>query len=448
DSLDVNDVTELAKRGRAVREAIMATPLPKPLEDAVTEAWRRVAPSPDTAFAVRSSATAEDLPEASFAGQQETLLNVVGIDAIIRAIHEVFASLFNDRAISYRIHHGFAHEDVALSAGVQRMVRSDTGSAGVMFTIDTESGFRDLVLITSSYGLGESVVQGADNPDELYLYKPALRSGNVAIVRKNLGSKATRMIYSSDRAKRVEVVEVAPDERARFSLSDADATALAKQGLIIEEHYGRPMDIEWAKDGETGELFILQARPETVQSRGVHGRVKFTLKERGRILAEGRSIGQRIGSGTAKVVRDASPIHLIEDGDVLVTDMTDPDWEPILKRAAATETVPHGRPVTVSCAEGDVGYVFDGALDYEEQTIETGAMPELPVKIMMNVGNPDRAFAFASLPHRGVGLARLEFIINRMIGVHPLALIEYDAQEAAVRAQIDELMAGYPDPVR
>ena len=477
DSLDVNDVADLARRGRAVREAIMSTPLPKPLADAVTEAWRRVAPSPDTAFAVRSSATAEDLPEASFAGQQETLLNVVGIDAIIRAIHEVFASLFNDRAISYRIHHGFAHEDVALSAGVQRMVRSDTGSAGVMFTIDTESGFRDLVLITSSYGLGESVVQGAVNPDELYLYKPALRSGNVAIVRKNLGSKATRMIYSSDRAKRVEVVEVAPDERARFSLSDADATALAKQGLIIEEHYGRPMDIEWAKDGETGELFILQARPETVQSRGARGQVKFRLKERGRILAEGRSIGQRIGSGPAKIVNDASSIHLVEDGDVLVTDMTDPDWEPVMKRAAAivtnrggrtchaaiiarelgipavvgctnaTETVPHGRPVTVSCAEGDVGYVFDGALDYEEQTIETGAMPEIPVKIMMNVGNPDRAFAFASIPNHGVGLARLEFIINRMIGVHPLALIEYDAQEADVRGRIDEMMAGYPDPV-
>ncbi len=477
DSLDVSDVTELAKRGRAVREAIMGTPLPKPLEEAVTAAWRRVAVSPDTAFAVRSSATAEDLPEASFAGQQETLLNVVGIDAIIRAIHEVFASLFNDRAISYRIHHGFAHEDVALSAGVQRMVRSDKGSAGVMFTLDTESGFRDVVFITSSYGLGESVVQGAVNPDEFYLYKPALRSGKVALIRKNLGSKATKLIYSSDPDKRVEVVDVDPRDRARFSLTDADATELAKQGLVIEGHYGRPMDIEWAKDGETGELFILQARPETVQSRGVHARVKFRLKERGHVLAEGRSIGQRIGVGTAKVVRDASSIHLIEDGDVLVTDMTDPDWEPIMKRAAAivtnrggrtchaaiiarelgipavvgctnaTETVPHGRVVTVSCAEGDVGYVFDGALEYEEQTIETGAMPEIPVKIMMNVGNPDRAFAFASLPHRGVGLARLEFIINRMIGVHPLALIEYDAQDDAVRTQIDEMMAGYPDPV-
>ena len=477
DSLDVDDVVELAKRGRAVREAIMSTPLPKSLEEAVTEAWRQVAPSPDTAFAVRSSATAEDLPEASFAGQQETLLNVVGIDAIIRGIHEVFASLFNDRAISYRVHHGFAHEDVALSAGIQRMVRSDIGSAGVMFTLDTESGFRDLVLITSAYGLGESVVQGSVNPDEFYLYKPALGSGKVAIVRKNLGSKATRIVYSSDPEKRVEVVDVDPRDRAKFSLSDADATALAKQGVIIEKHYGRPMDIEWAKDGETGELFILQARPETVQSRVAAGRVRFRLEERGPVLAQGRSIGQRIGRGKAKIVEDPGSIHLIEDGDVLVTDMTDPDWEPVMKRCAAivtnrggrtchaaivarelgipavvgcgnaTETVPHGRVVTVSCAEGDEGYVYDGALDYEEQTIETGTMPEIPVKIMMNVGNPDRAFAFASIPNHGVGLARLEFIINRMIGVHPLALIEYDAQEADVRARIDEMAAGYADPV-
>jgi len=477
DSLDVDDVAELAKRGRAVREAIMSTPLPKPLEEAVTEAWRRVAPTPDTAFAVRSSATAEDLPEASFAGQQETLLNVVGIDAIIRGIRQVFASLFNDRAIAYRVHHGFRHEDVALSAGIQRMVRADLGSAGVMFTLDTESGFRDIVLITSAYGLGESVVQGSVNPDEFYVYKPALESGKVAIVRKNLGSKATRIVYSSDPEKRVEVVDVDPRDRARFSLSDADATELAKQGVIIEKHYGRPMDIEWAKDGETGELFILQARPETVQSRAAEGRVRFRLKERGPVLAQGRSIGQRIGSGRAKVVQDPGSIHLIEDGDVLVTDMTDPDWEPVMKRAAAivtnrggrtchaaivarelgipavvgcgnaTDTVPHGRLVTVSCAEGDEGYVYDGALDYEEQTIETGTMPEIPVKIMMNVGNPDRAFAFASIPHRGVGLARVEFIINRMIGVHPLALLEYGAQEADVRARIDQMAAGYADPV-
>ena len=476
-SFDINDVRELAKRGRAVREAIMETPLPKPLEEAVTEAWKRIARDPETAFAVRSSATAEDLPEASFAGQQETLLNVVGIDAIIRALHEVFASLFNDRAIAYRIHHGFAHEDVALSAGIQRMVRSDIGSAGVMFTLDTESGFRDVVFITSAYGLGESVVQGAVNPDEIYVYKPALRAGKLAIVRKNLGSKATRMVYSEDRQKRVEVVDVDPSERSKFSLTDAEAIALARQGLIIEDHYRRPMDIEWAKDGETGELFILQARPETVQSRAPRGRVKFTLKQRGAVLAEGRSIGQRIGSGPAKVIKDPSSIHLIEDGDVLVTDMTDPDWEPVMKRAAAivtnrggrtchaaivarelgipavvgctnaTETVPHGRPVTVSCAEGDVGYVFDGALDFEEQLIETGSMPDIPVKIMMNVGNPDRAFAFAALPHRGVGLARVEFIINRMIGVHPLALLEYDSQESDVRTRIDEQMAGYPDPV-
>ena len=477
DSLDVSDVAELVKRGRAVREAIMSTSLPKPLEGAVTDAWRRVADRPETAFAVRSSATAEDLPEASFAGQQETLLNVVGIDAIIRAMHEVFASLFNDRAISYRVHHGFAHDAVALSVGIQRMVRSDLGAAGVMFTLDTESGFRDLVFITSSYGLGESVVQGAVNPDEFYLYKPALKQGKLAIVRKNLGSKATRMVYSSDRDKRVEVVEVDADDRSRFSLSESQAVALAQHGVIIERHYGRPMDIEWAKDGETGELFILQARPETVQSRGKGGRVEFKLEKRGPVLAEGRSIGQRIGSGKAKILGDASEMHLIEDGDVLVTDMTDPDWEPVMKRAAAivtnrggrtchaaiiarelgipavvgctnaTETVPHGRGVTVSCAEGDVGYVYDGELAFDEQTVETGEMPDIPVKLMMNVGNPDRAFAFASIPNHGVGLARLEFIINRMIGVHPLALLEYDAQEADVRARIDEHMAGYADPI-
>lgn len=477
-TLDTSDVVELAKRGRAVREAIMSTPLPKPLEEAVTAAWRRIAGGRDAAaFAVRSSATAEDLPEASFAGQQETLLNVVGIDAIVAAIHEVFASLFNDRAISYRIHHGFAHEDVALSVGVQRMVRSDLGSAGVMFTLDTESGFRDLVFITSSYGLGESVVQGAVNPDEFYLFKPALRANKLAIVRKNLGSKATRMVYSSDAGKRVEVVDVEPAERSKFSLSDADAEALAKQGLIIEEHYGRPMDIEWAKDGETGELFILQARPETVQSHGKRVRVEFKLKERGPVLAEGRSIGQRIGSGKANIVGDVDDMHLIEDGDVLVTDMTDPDWEPVMKRASAivtnrggrtchaaiiarelgipavvgcgnaTERVPHGRGVTVSCAEGDVGYVYEGELDFDENTIETGAMPDIPVKLMMNVGNPDRAFGFASIPNQGVGLARLEFIINRMIGVHPLALLEYESQPEDVRARIDEHMAGFADPI-
>ncbi len=476
-TLDINDVAELAKRGRSVREAILDTPLPPPLDAAVRSAWRAMTDDPDTAFAVRSSATAEDLPEASFAGQQETLLNVVGIDAIIRAIHEVFASLFNDRAISYRVHHGFAHEDVALSVGVQRMVRSDIGSAGVMFTLDTESGFRDVVFITSSYGLGESVVQGAVNPDEFYLFKPALAAGKLALVRKNIGSKATQMVYSSDRTRRVEIVAVDPHERARFSLTDEDAAALARQALVIERHYGRPMDIEWGKDGETGELFILQARPETVQSHLAGNRVKFALKERGEVLVEGRSIGQRIGSGIVKIVTDSSQMHLIEEGDVIVTDMTDPDWEPVMKRAAAivtnrggrtchaaiiarelgipavvgctnaTETVPDGAAVTVSCAEGDVGYVFAGALAFDEQAIETGEMPELPVKIMMNVGNPDRAFSFAAIPSDGVGLARLEFIINRMIGVHPLALLEYDAQDTAVRERIDEQMAGYPDPI-
>ena len=476
-TLDVDDVAELAKRGRSVREAILGTPLPPPLDTAVRAAWREIADDPEMAWAVRSSATAEDLPEASFAGQQETLLNVVGIDAIIHSIREVFASLFNDRAISYRVHHGFAHEDVALSVGVQRMVRSDIGSAGVMFTLDTESGFRDVVFITSSYGLGESVVQGAVNPDEFYLYKPALEAGKLAIVRKNIGSKATRMVYSHDRAQRVEIVAVDAADRTRFSLSDADAAELARQALVIEHHYGRPMDIEWGKDGETGELFILQARPETVQSHLSRSRVKFALKERGRVLAEGRSIGQRIGRGVAKIVNDAAQMHLIKEGDVIVTDMTDPDWEPVMKRAAAivtnrggrtchaaiiarelgipavvgctnaTEMVPDGAAVTVSCAEGDVGYVFEGALAFDEQAVETGEMPDLPVKIMMNVGNPDRAFSFAAIPNHGVGLARLEFIINRMIGVHPIALLEYDAQETAVRERIDEQMAGYPDPI-
>jgi pyruvate,water dikinase len=431
----------------------------------------------EIAVAVRSSATAEDLPEASFAGQQETFLNVRGAPAVLRAMHEVFASLFNDRAIAYRVHQGFEHAAVALSAGVQHMVRSDLGAAGVMFTLDTDSGFRDVVFITASYGLGETVVQGAVNPDEFYVYKPALRAGKHAIIRKNLGGKAIKMIYAAHGAQRVATVEVAAAERARFSLNDADILTLARQALVIEEHYGRAMDIEWGKDGASGEIFILQARPETVQSRS--GRViqRFSLKRRSTILATGRSIGQRIGAGPARVVRNASEMARVQTGDVLVADMTDPDWEPVMKRASAivtnrggrtchaaiiarelgvaavvgcgdaTERVRESQEVTVSCAEGETGYVYEGVLDFERKQIELDALPKIPVNIMMNVGNPDRAFDFAGIPHRGVGLARLEFIINRMIGVHPRALLDFDRLDGELQEQIRVQMAGYSDPV-
>jgi pyruvate,water dikinase len=478
-SLDVNDVDALAHCGADVRALVRATPLPPSLNAAVTAAWTQLSDGgADVAVAVRSSATAEDLPEASFAGQQETLLNVVGIDAVIAGIHEVYASLYNDRAIAYRVHQGFNHRDVALSVGIQRMVRCDLGAAGVMFTLDTESGFREVVFITAAYGLGESVVQGAVNPDEFYVYKPALRKGHYPIIRRNLGSKATKMVYARSADERVQVVAVDEADQRRFSLGDEDLVQLARQALVIEEHYGRPMDIEWGKDGVTGRLYILQARPETVQSHTSQTSVRFALKERGPVLAKGRSIGQRVGSGAARIIPNAKSVSLVRDGDVIVTDMTDPDWEPVMKRAAAivtnrggrtchaaiiarelgipavvgcgnaTATIPDGRSVTVSCAEGDEGFVYDGALAYEEREARVTQLPEIPVKLMMNVGNPDRAFAFAAIPNCGVGLARLEFIINRMIGVHPLALIEYQAQDRDTREMIDQQMAGYDDPIR
>jgi pyruvate,water dikinase len=475
-ALDVEDVGELNRCGAEIRAAVRAKPLPAALIDAITVAWNELARGENISVAVRSSATAEDLPEASFAGQQETLLNVTGLGAVIEGVHDIYASLFNDRAIAYRVHQSFNHSDVALSVGVQRMVRSDLGAAGVMFTLDTESGFRDVVFITSAYGLGESIVQGAVNPDEFYVYKPALRAGRFAIVRRNLGAKATKLVYG-DADERVRTAEVAEAERQRFSLTDDDAAELARQALVIEEHYERPMDIEWAKDGANGRLYILQARPETVQSQITQATTRFALKERSRVLAKGRSIGQRIGCGTARIVPDAKSLSLVREGDVIVTDMTDPDWEPVMKRAAAivanrggrtchaaiiarelgipavvgcgnaTEAIPDNIVVTVSCAEGEEGLVYEGELDFEQQEVRLGKLPELPVRLMMNVGNPDRAFAFAGIPNDGVGLARLEFIINRMIGVHPLALIEYARQDRDTRASIDLHAAGYSDPI-
>ncbi len=456
---------------------IMAAPFPAALRDAVSAAWDSLQEGEDIAVAVRSSATAEDLPEASFAGQQETLLNVTSLDQVILAIHEVYASLFNDRAISYRVHQKFDHRLVALSVGVQRMVRSDLGSAGVMFTLDTESGFRDVIFITSSYGLGELVVQGAVNPDEFYVYKPGLAAGREAILRRNIGSKTIKMTYSTDPAERVVTVDVDEAERRRFSLTDEDVENLAHQAVIIEKHYGRPMDIEWGKDGSDGQLYILQARPETVQSRSGQVMVRFSLKEHSEIIVTGRSIGQRVGTGVARVVRNVAEMNLIQTGDVLVADMTDPDWEPVMKRASAivtnrggrtchaaiiarelgipavvgcgdaTAEVRNGAEITVSCAEGDEGYVYKGALRYEETEIQIEKLPEIPVKLTMNVANPDRAFTFAAIPNHGVGLARLEFIINRMIGVHPRALLELDQQDPDIQDLIAEQMAGYPDPI-
>ena len=478
EKLDVEDVDTLAKTGAEIRQWVVDTAFPERLREEVLEAYRELEKktSGELSVAVRSSATAEDLPDASFAGQQETFLNVRGEDQVIQRIHEVFASLYNDRAISYRVHHGFEHAQVALSAGIQQMVRSDTGASGVMFTLDTESGFRDVVFITSSYGLGEMVVQGAVNPDEFYVFKPTLRDGHAAILRRTLGSKLQRMIYDPD-GSGVHTEETPVELRGRFSLTDAEAEALAKQALVIEDHYGRPMDIEWGKDGDSGELYILQARPETVKSRDDAGIERYSLKQKGEVLAQGRSIGQRIGAGPAKVIASAKEMNRVEAGDVLITDMTDPDWEPVMKRASAivtnrggrtchaaiiarelgipavvgtadaTDRVPDGDPVTVSCAEGDTGYVYQGELEFDVTTSRLGEMPEIPVKIMMNVGNPDRAFDFANIPSEGVGLARLEFIINRMIGVHPKALLEYDKQDAELKKRIDEHWAGYADPV-
>ena len=475
-TLDIDDIARLTETGARIRGWIMDAPLPPGLEQAVLECYGGL--GADVAVAVRSSATAEDLPDASFAGQQETFLNVQGGPAVIEAMKKVFASLFNDRAIAYRVHQGYDHSQVALSAGIQRMVRSDLGASGVMFTLDTDSGFRDAVFITASWGLGETVVQGAVNPDEFYLYKPALRAGRRAVLRRNLGAKAIKMVYGEPgAAERVRTVEVPSAERDRFCLTDGDLVELARQALVIEDHYGRPMDIEWGKDGTTGELFILQARPETVQSRAGRTLQRYTLQQRSTVLVEGRSIGQRIGAGPCRIITDPSQMARVQPGDVLVADMTDPDWEPVMKRAAAivtnrggrtchaaiiarelgipavvgcgdaTRVLREGQPVTVSCAEGDTGFVYDGALDFDRQQVELGALPPAPVKIMMNVGNPDRAFDFAALPHCGVGLARLEFIINRMIGVHPRAVLDFDKLDVGLRAQIRAQMAGYDDPV-
>jgi pyruvate, water dikinase len=477
-SLDVDDVTRLAAAGARIRQWVLATPFPPALQQAVKDELRRMSGGTEIAVAVRSSATAEDLPDASFAGQQETFLNVRGEARVLESMHEVFASLFNDRAISYRVHQGFDHGTVALSAGVQHMVRSDLGASGVMFTLDTDSGFRDVVFITASYGLGETVVQGAVNPDEFYVYKPALRAAKHAVLRRNLGAKAIKMVYAPPgSAERVQTVAVPEADRKRFCLTDEDLIALARQALIIEEHYRQPMDIEWGKDGATGKIFILQARPETVQSRAGRTIQRFHLKSRSRVLATGRSIGQRIGSGPARIIRDVAEMARVQAGDVLVADMTDPDWEPVMKRAAAivtnrggrtchaaiiarelgipavvgcgdaTQRVREGQEVTVSCAEGDTGYVYTGLLEYERKQIELDSLPQIAVKIMMNVGNPDRAFDFAGIPNRGVGLARLEFIVNRMIGVHPRALLEYERQDDDLKAQIQSQMAGYADPV-
>jgi pyruvate, water dikinase len=478
--LDTDDVQELARAGRQIRDAVVTQPFPPDLEADIRIAYDRLAgPGGDASFAVRSSATAEDLPDASFAGQQETFLNVRGIDAILTAIREVFASLYNDRAISYRVHHRFEHETVALSAGVQRMVRSDIGASGVMFTMDTESGFTDAVFITSSYGLGEAVVQGAVNPDEFYVYKPALRAGRPAILKRGIGGKATKMVYTTDRTvgKTTEFVEVPDADRGLLSLTDAEVTELARQALVIEDHYGRPMDIEWGKDGVDGSLYILQARPETVQSRAPAGSVqRYRITHRGPLLIEGRAIGQKIGAGPVRVLESADSMHEFLPGEVLVADMTDPDWEPIMKRASAivtnrggrtchaaiiarelgipavvgtgsaTRELAAGQPVTVSCAEGDTGFVYAGILDFTVESTELDTMPDIPVKIMMNVGTPDQAFAFSRLPNAGVGLARLEFIINRQIGIHPRALLDLDQLEEPLKRQVAEAVAAYESP--
>lgn len=479
EKLDVDDVSALAQAGKSIRQWILDTRLPKSLLAEIKSAWEEMSGGKDIAVAVRSSATAEDLPDASFAGQQETFLNVRGFDNLLSAMHQVYASLFTNRAIAYRVHQGFDHSLVALSVGVQYMVRSDIGSAGVMFTLDTESGFREAVFITSSYGLGETVVQGAVNPDEFYVYKKALADDKFPILRKNLGSKAIKMVFSeeSQAGKTVDTVDVDERDSMRFSLENDEIIELARQAVTIEKHYGRPMDIEWGKDGTDGKLYILQARPETVQSRSGQTIHRFTLKSTSEVLTTGRSIGQKIGTGIARVIKGVDEMHRIQTGDVLVSDMTDPDWEPVMKKASAivtnrggrtchaaiiarelgipavvgcsdaTSVIDDGRAVTVSCAEGDEGFVYDGMLEFEEQEIELDSLPDIPVKIMMNVGNPDRAFDFSGIPNHGVGLARLEFIINRMIGVHPNALLDYDKLPDDVREAVDEQMAGYDDPV-
>ncbi|WP_404838996.1 phosphoenolpyruvate synthase [Aeromonas media] len=479
DSLDVDDIAALNRAGQQIRDWVVDAPFQPALEQAVREAYDKLSAGLEASFAVRSSATAEDMPDASFAGQQETFLNVRGIDSVMTAIKHVFASLFNDRAISYRVHQGYDHKGVALSAGVQRMVRSDLAASGVMFTLDTESGFNDVVFITGAQGLGEMVVQGAVNPDEFYVHKPTLKSGRPAVVRKTLGSKLIKMTYSEDagHGRQVKIVDTQDAERNRFCITDEEVMALAKQALIIEQHYGRPMDIEWAKDGQDGQLYIVQARPETVRSRQEANTLeRFALKQSGKVLIEGRAIGHKIGSGPARVISSISQMDEVQPGDVLVTDMTDPDWEPIMKRASAivtnrggrtchaaiiarelgipavvgcgdaTDRIEAGQLITVSCAEGDTGFIYDGELDFEVAVTEVGNMPRLPIKVMMNVGNPDRAFDFAQLPNAGVGLARLEFIINRMIGVHPKALLEFDKQSPELQATISKMIAGYDSP--
>ncbi|MRS21150.1 phosphoenolpyruvate synthase [Enterobacteriaceae bacterium RIT692] len=479
DKTDVDDVAELAQAGKQIRQWVVDTPFQPELEAAIRSAYEQLsADDADASFAVRSSATAEDMPDASFAGQQETFLNVQGYDAVIIAVKHVYASLFNDRAISYRVHQGYDHRGVALSAGIQRMVRSDLASSGVMFTIDTESGFDQVVFITSAFGLGEMVVQGAVNPDEFYVHKPTLAANRPAIVRRTMGSKKLRMVYadSQEHGEQVRIEDVEQEQRDRFSLTDDEVQALARQAVLIEQHYKRPMDIEWAKDGHTGKLFIVQARPETVRSNG-QVMERYTLQGKGKVVVEGRAIGHRIGAGEVKVIHDISEMHRIEKGDVLVTDMTDPDWEPIMKKASAivtnrggrtchaaiiarelgipavvgcgdaTDHLKDGHKVTVSCAEGDTGYVYDELLDFEVTSSQVDTMPELPLKIMMNIGNPDRAFDFACLPNEGVGLARLEFIINRMIGVHPKALLEFDQQTPELQQQIRQMMKGFDDPI-
>ena len=485
-SLDVEDVAALTAAGSEIRGWVIDAPLQADLDIDIRNAYAQLCSenassdgvNRDIAVAVRSSATAEDLPDASFAGQQETFLNVTGADDVVRKVKEVFASLYNDRAIAYRVHQGFKHEDVFLSAGVQLMVRSDVGSSGVLFTLDTESGFRDVVFITSSYGLGENVVQGAVNPDEFYVYKPTLRQGKPAILRRSLGSKQIRMVYSDSPGKRVRNEDTPADLCAKFSITDDDIHELARQALTIEAHYGRPMDIEWAKDGISGKLFIVQARPETVKSRAKATQIeRFHLQQRGDVIAEGRAIGQKIGSGVARVVRSLEDMARVQPGDVLVADMTDPDWEPVMKRAAAIvtnrggrtchaaiiarelgvpavvgtgnalELIADGVEVTVSCSEGDTGFIYGGSLPFERITTDLSHMPEAPLKIMMNVANPERAFDFGQLPNAGIGLARLEMIIAAHIGIHPNALLQYDRQDAAIRKQIDAKIAGYADPV-
>ena len=486
EGLDTDDVRRLAAVGREIREAVVAQEFPADLEADVRAAYDRLAAGAgdEASFAVRSSATAEDLPDASFAGQQETFLNVRGIDAVLHAVREVFASLYNDRAIAYRVHHGFAHADVGLSAGVQKMVRSDVGASGVMFTMDTESGFTDAVFVTSAWGLGEGVVQGAVNPDEFYVYKPSLRAGRPAILKRGVGAKLTKMVYTDDPTvgRTTEFVDVEPAQSRVLSLSDDEVTELARHALVIEEHYGRPMDIEWGKDGVDGQLYILQARPETVQSRRSGALERFSIDKAvtrdATVLVEGRAIGQKIGAGPVRVLRSIDQMSDFVEGEVLVADMTDPDWEPIMKRASAivtnrggrtchaaiiarelgipaivgttdgTRTLADGAEVTISCAEGDTGLVYDGLLDFTVERTELDAMPEVPVKIMMNVGTPEQAFSFAQLPHRGVGLARLEFVINRQIGIHPKALLDLQAGrlEGSLKAEVEAAVAAYDSP--